>query len=113
MPPRAAFSAQTRTVLAALAAQPSEWRHGYDLACETGLKSGTLYPILIRLADREMVEARWEADQPQGRPRRHLYRLTSQGLAAITAELAVAPAPASSARPRRTAGVRRLAGEWS
>jgi PadR family transcriptional regulator, regulatory protein PadR len=113
MPPRAALSAQTRAVLAALAAQPSEWRHGYDLARETGLKSGTLYPILIRLADREMVEACWEADQPAGRPRRHLYRLTSQGLAAATAALAAAPAPASAPRPRRAAAPRRLAGEGS
>ena len=39
---RTAFSAQTLAVLAALAAQPSDWRHGYDLARETGLKSGTL-----------------------------------------------------------------------
>ena len=112
MPPRAAPSAQTRAVLAALAAQPSEWRHGYDLARETGLKSGTLYPILIRLADRKTVEACWEADQPAGRPRRHLYRLTSQGLAAAMAVLAVTPAPASAARrPRRAVLPRRLASE--
>jgi PadR family transcriptional regulator, regulatory protein PadR len=110
MPPRSALSAQTRAVLAALAAQPSEWRHGYDLARETGLKSGTLYPILIRLADRQFVEARWEAEQPAGRPRRHLYRLASAGLAAATAALAVAPAPATPARSRRTAAPRRLAG---
>jgi PadR family transcriptional regulator PadR len=58
---RTAFSAQTLAVLAALAAQPSDWRHGYDLAGETGLKSGTLYPILVRLADREIVQASWEA----------------------------------------------------
>src|SRR3984957_16256457 len=113
MAPRAALSAQTRAVLAALAAEPSEWRHGYDLARETGLKSGTLYPILIRLADREMVEACWEADQPAGRPRRHLYRLTSQGLAAATAAPTVAPALASVTRPRRAAAPLRLAGERS
>ena len=53
---RIALSAQTLAVLAALAARPSDWRHGYDLARETGLKSGTLYPILVRLADREIVE---------------------------------------------------------
>jgi len=113
MPPRAALSAQTRAVLAALAAQPLEWRHGYDLALETGLKSGTLYPILIRLADREMVDACWEADQPAERPRRHRYRLTSLGLAATTAALAGAPAPAGVTRPRRAAAPRRLASERS
>ncbi len=111
MPPRAGLSAQTQAVLAALAAQPSEWRHGYDLARETRLKSGTLYPILIRLADRELVEACWEAEQPAGRPRRHLYRLTSQGLATATAALAVASALPGATRPRQAATPRRLASE--
>ena len=108
---RTAFSAQTLAVLAALAARPSDWRHGYDVARETGLKSGTLYPILVRLADRELVEACWEEGEPAGRPRRHLYRLTSGGLAAATAALA-APAPATrAARSGRTAAPRRLARE--
>src|SRR5262252_9396621 len=100
---RASFSAQTLAVLAALATQPSDWRHGYDLASETGLKSGTLYPILIRLADRNMVEACWEQGEPAGRPRRHLYRLTSDGLAAATAALAAAAGlqPAAVPGPKR------------
>ncbi len=88
MPSRSEFSAQTLSVLAALCEQPSQWRHGYALAKQTGLKSGTLYPILIRLADRGLVEACWQ-DAPQpGRPRRHLYRLTAAGLATATAALA-------------------------
>jgi PadR family transcriptional regulator PadR len=76
------FSPQTRSVLAAFAVDPAEWLHGYVLAKQTGLRSGTLYPILIRLADQRLIEARWEDEQPAGRPRRHLYRLTSEGLAA-------------------------------
>jgi PadR family transcriptional regulator, regulatory protein PadR len=52
---RPGFSAQTLSVLAALCDQPSQWQHGYALAKQTGLKSGTLYPILIRLADRGLV----------------------------------------------------------
>ena len=60
---RSEFSPQTLSVLAALCAEPSDWRHGYALAGQTGLKSGTLYPILIRLADRGMVEACWQ-DEP-------------------------------------------------
>src|SRR6516164_6442456 len=96
---RAEFSAQTLSVLAALCAEPREWRHGYGIAKDTGLKSGSLYPILIRLADRGLVEARWEEEQPAGRPRRHLYRLTADGLA--RAEVALADAPAvPSARPQ-------------
>ena len=86
------FSAQTLAVLADLAATPSQWRHGYGIARDTGLKSGTLYPVLIRLADRGLVEARWEDEQPAGRPRRHLYRLTPEGLAAATVALEYAAA---------------------
>jgi hypothetical protein len=41
-------------------AEPDAWRHGYGIARDTALKSGTLYPILIRLADRGLVEACWE-----------------------------------------------------
>ena len=62
---RSSFSAQTRAVLAELCATPSQWRHGYGLARATGLKSGTLYPVLVRLADRGLVEACWEVVTPQ------------------------------------------------
>ena len=99
---RTGFSPQTLAVLAALLDGAADWQHGYDLARRTGLKSGTLYPILIRLADRELVEARWEDEQPAGRPRRHLYRLTAGGVeqarAALTARKAD-PARATRARP--------------
>jgi PadR family transcriptional regulator, regulatory protein PadR len=87
---RSSFSVQTLAVLADLCATPSRWRHGYGLARATGLKSGTLYPILVRLADRGLVEACWEDEQPAGRPRRHLYRITPEGLAVATTALAQA-----------------------
>jgi PadR family transcriptional regulator len=103
------YSAQTLSVLAALEAAPSEWRHGYLLAKQTGLASGTLYPILIRLTDRQLIEARWEDEQPAGRPRRHLYRLTADGLAA--AHAALAQAEAAARRPRAGQAARRLATE--
>jgi PadR family transcriptional regulator, regulatory protein PadR len=70
------FSAQALPVLGVLCAEPLTWRHGHDIAREAGLKPGTLYPILIGLADRGLLEASWEDEQPAGRPRRHLYRLT-------------------------------------
>jgi PadR family transcriptional regulator len=87
---RPEFSAQTLSVLTALCDQPSQWQHGYALAKQTGLKSGTLYPILIRLCDRGLVEARWQDEPQPGRPRRHLYRLTAAGLASATGALASA-----------------------
>jgi DNA-binding PadR family transcriptional regulator len=99
------FSAQTLSVLAVLCARPEVWHHGYDIARETGLKSGTLYPILIRLADRGLLDACWEDEQPAGRPRRHLYQLTSEGLARASQALAEAHAPARTPRkPRRAVG---------
>jgi PadR family transcriptional regulator, regulatory protein PadR len=99
------LSPQALSVLTVLCAEPLMWRHGYDIARETGLKSGTLYPILIRLADHGWLEAGWEDEQPAGRPRRHLYRLTSEGLAHGGEALAEVPAPArTTGKPRRTVG---------
>jgi PadR family transcriptional regulator, regulatory protein PadR len=108
---RSRFSAQTLAVLAELCATPSRWRHGYGIARDTGLKSGTLYPVLVRLAERGLVEACWEDEQPVGRPRRHLYRLTPEGLATATAALDSARAAEQvRARPRMRGG-RRVAPE--
>ena len=92
MASRRGFSPQTLLVLAALQEQPSQWQHGYALASGTRLKSGTLYPILIRLADQGLVEARWQEEPTPGRPRRHLYRLTSDGAASAAEALAAVPA---------------------
>jgi PadR family transcriptional regulator, regulatory protein PadR len=72
-------SPQTVAVLDALAAKASEWSHGYDLCRALGMKAGTVYPILIRLAERGLVETAWEQEVPQGRPPRHLYRLSAAG----------------------------------
>jgi PadR family transcriptional regulator, regulatory protein PadR len=72
------LSAQSIRVLRALAADPARWRYGYDLATEVQLKSGSLYPILVRLADRGLLETSWEPGV-DSRPPRHLYRLTSAG----------------------------------
>jgi len=99
------LSPQALSVLTLLCADPLMWRHGYDIARDTGFKSGTLYPILIRLADRGWLEACWEDEQPAGRPRRHLYRLTSEGLARGGEALAEVPAPAKTAgKPRPIVG---------
>lgn len=74
------LSPQALAVLSALAEPPLRERHGYDLGRQVGLKAGSLYPILIRLADRGLVAASWEVDSPPGRPRRHLYRILGAGV---------------------------------
>lgn len=96
-------SAQTIAVLSALAEQPTRWRYGYDLCTQLGVQAGTMYPILIRLADRGLLETDWESDPVPGRPRRHLYRLTAAG-----GEYAAAhrpePAPRAIGRSRLQPG---------
>jgi PadR family transcriptional regulator PadR len=88
-------SPQAMKVLEALVADSSAWRYGYELGQEVGLRSGSLYPILVRLCDRDLLEAKWEDGPPLGRPPRHLYRLTSNGCeyAATYATRAVAQSP--------------------
>jgi len=71
-------SPQTFQVLAGFLAMPGSWKYGYDISRETGLQSGTLYPILMRLAERALLETRWEHVEA-GRPPRHMYRLTPDG----------------------------------
>jgi DNA-binding PadR family transcriptional regulator len=93
-------SRQTRDVLAVLLQQPQAWRHGYDLAKLAGLSSGTLYPLLIRLHERGHLESKWvEPDRP-GRPPRHAYRLTAEGVALAQALAADEAAPGQAARAR-------------
>ena len=79
MPRPANGSPQTLRVLEALLETPDVWQYGYDLSRRTGLKSGTLYPILIRLADQGWLATCWSEPEQAGRPPRHLYRLTSEG----------------------------------
>ncbi|MDX2707649.1 helix-turn-helix transcriptional regulator [Streptomyces sp. PA03-6a] len=74
-------SAQTIAVVLALAETPTDWRYGYELCRMLDIRAGSMYPILIRLADRGQLETTWESDAPAGRPPRHLYRLTGAGLA--------------------------------
>lgn len=72
-------SPQTLEALAEFVERPREWKYGYDISRNTGLKSGTLYPILMRLSEHGLLETRWENVEP-GKPPRHMYRLTANGL---------------------------------
>ena len=76
---RLRISPQTLSLLGALLMHPIRWHHGYALSQQTGLASGTLYPILMRLEKRKWLETRWENPGIAGRPPRHLYRLTPDG----------------------------------
>lgn len=73
-------SPHTRAVLTALARTHPHSSYGYDLSKATALKSGTLYPILQRLHEQGYLEAQWEQSPHPGKPPRHIYRLTPEGL---------------------------------
>jgi DNA-binding PadR family transcriptional regulator len=73
------LSPQTLLVLDAFLRRPEEWKYGYDISRTTGLRSGTLYPILMRMAERRLLETEWEAAET-GKPPRHMYRFTPDGL---------------------------------
>lgn len=81
-------SPQTLRLLDALLQSKDSWRHGYDLAQETMLKSGTLYPLLMRLADQGFLKSRWETEGDNRRPR-HVYRLTAAGVTYAKERLSV------------------------
>jgi len=85
-------------VVLALAEQPAAWRYGYELCQRLDLEAGTLYPALMRLADRGLLETTWESEVPAGRRPRHRYRLSGPSRV-LAAELAAGPsAPAKAAR---------------
>ena len=88
-------SVQTTAVLIAFLDSPSDWRYGYEMSKRLGLPSGTLYPILMRLSDRGQLETQWTESLVEGRPPRHMYRLTEAGRVWATAAVA---------RKRRTTG---------
>jgi DNA-binding PadR family transcriptional regulator len=74
-------SPQTRELLAVMLRKPRTWHYGYELSKDTGLSSGTLYPLLMRLSDQGLLESHWQEAERPGKPPRHVYRLASEGLA--------------------------------
>lgn len=92
------LSPQTVQVLDRFSERPTAWRYGYELSRETGLKSGTLYPILMRLAKHHLLETRWVQTE-EGVPPRHTYRLTSKGIEVARSERVAARRVAAGRKP--------------
>lgn len=84
------MTAQTLQVLALFLDDPSNEWHGFALIDRTGIKSGTLYPILIRLEKAGWLSSHLEDVNPAavGRPPRRQYALTGEGERVARAELA-------------------------
>ena len=79
------------------------WSHGYELASLTGIQSGTLYPLLIRLEAQGYLEAEWQQPAAGGRPPRHAYRLTAAGQRLAQAQALGDGVPAARWRGRQAA----------
>ena len=75
-------------------------RYGFELSKVTGLKSGTIYPILARLEVAGWLTSGWESAEEFGRPRRRYYRLTGTGAEAARTHLANAPGHSAALRRR-------------
>ncbi|MGI9070287.1 MAG: PadR family transcriptional regulator [Bryobacteraceae bacterium] len=72
-------SDQTLLIVESLLSDRQAWKYGYSLSQQTGLPSGTLYPILMRLADSGFLDTKWTDPEREGRPPRHVYRLSVSG----------------------------------
>ncbi len=77
------LSPQSLAVLSVLYEARAQWRYGLELSDATGLKSGSLYPILARLTERGLLEGKWQEPERPGRPARHAYRITGAGREAL------------------------------
>jgi DNA-binding PadR family transcriptional regulator len=95
-----ALSRPARALLSALAAAGRQWSYGYELTQLTGIRSGTLYPLLIRLEAQGYLEAEWQPPAAAGRPPRHAYRLTAAGRL-LASDRQAAPDRAVAAPGRR------------
>ena len=75
------LSHQTLRVLRLFDEQPNLSLAGSDISKQTGMLSGTLYPILMRLERARWLESEWEKidEGEAGRPRRRFYSLTGLG----------------------------------
>jgi PadR family transcriptional regulator, regulatory protein PadR len=87
-----AFSISTLHVFAAILRNPMGMHFGYALMQQTGLQSGTIYPILARLEGDGFLESALEKIDPkiEGRRARRYYTLTARGQAVAIDAVAVA-----------------------
>jgi DNA-binding PadR family transcriptional regulator len=94
-------SLSTAAVLAALA---RGHRFGLAIMRETGLPSGTVYPILARAEAAGLLRSAWESPEDRtgdvGRPPRRYYELTKSGAAALDAAQSRMAALAGAMLPR-------------
>lgn len=80
-------------VASALMADPGGRHWGYELSKHSGVRSGVMYPILVRMLDEGWLIDGWEDQLQLGsakRPPRRYYELTDKGKVALGAMIAEA-----------------------
>jgi PadR family transcriptional regulator, regulatory protein PadR len=77
-------------VLRAFLDGPSVKLSGAEIHKQSGVFTGTLYPLLLRFEAAGWMKSEWEDIDPRevGRPRKRFYWLTPTGLAHANAALA-------------------------
>lgn len=94
----------THATALVLQALDRDLRHGFDIADATGLRGGTVYPILRRLERLGLVAGEWEDPaygRDEGRPARRYYRLLPAAKATLAEARERDPLP--EVLPRRGA----------
>lgn len=81
------LTTQTVNVIKAIMSRPGQGVSGAEISKDTGLASGSLYPILMRLEKAGWLSSEWEAGDPAKlrRPRRRFYRVTALGQREVNA----------------------------
>ena len=76
-------------ILGAMLERPVDEWYGLELVERVELKTGTIYPALVRLEQAGWLTSHWEDVNPseEGRPRRRLYRMTGEGQARAQEEV--------------------------
>jgi PadR family transcriptional regulator PadR len=77
-------------VLRAFLESPTVKLSGAEIHKQSGVFTGTLYPLLLRFEAAGWLRSEWEDIDPKeaGRPRKRFYWLTSAGMARANAALA-------------------------
>jgi PadR family transcriptional regulator, regulatory protein PadR len=88
MEPLARVTETTVLVLICLYTSEQEDLWGFEIVRKTGLKTGTVYPILDRLESLGWVTSEWETENDRPGARRRTYRLTDDAVYACQELLA-------------------------
>ncbi len=81
MPAKLRYTENIVAIFNTMLERPRKWWYGLELAERADIGSATIYAALTRLERAGLLEAAWEDIDPSeiGRPRRRLYKLTSEG----------------------------------